>query len=571
MKKSLSLFLAFVILVSSSLAFSSSAYAAAKFYGAKEYITVSKAEDLKKIKENPQAVIYFTKDIDCTGYTPDKNPLGSFKGTVEGNGHTIKNYKGRSIFAYTNRGTLRNLVFENCIIGSGWGIAAFENLGVIENIVINNCNRELVIHNGQDNYLGDASIPELTFDNGIIRYCVSNNCKRPMVHCNYGAMIGCINNSDLAGSSDPSSEFFAYYLGGITSIASDGMLVDCVNNGNIAGAKGVVGGIYGGGVAQLIRCTNNGKIETSGDIACGIGCSYYTTVNDCVNNGDVTGETAYGIAVNGKFKTCVNKGKITATKDEAIPYAIANKDEIDPNEENDYLTFIMDSYYLEGTGEGSGNAVSLTAEEFSDSASYSNFDFDKIWRIKDEAPYLKVNDAKTIGIAVKTLPKKTTGYMYFSDLYEGDYLDTTGMKLVAFDSHGNQFTPEYYHINHYDIMESGTYRIHVYYDNFSTYFNVKTYVKPATVKGIKASKATKNSLTLTWKKSSAATGYEVQKYNEKYWDGWQTVKSVKKNTITVKKLKKGKAYKFRIISYRIVKGKKLYGDYSKTFTAKTKK
>lgn len=85
----------------------------------------------------------------------------------------------------------------------------------------------------------------------------------------------------------------------------------------------------------------------------------------------------------------------------------------------------------------------------------------------------------------------------------------------------------------------------------------------AQVKSLKAKTVTYNSVTLTWKKVSGATYYVEQSTGKK----WKTVKkALKSNSLTVKKLTTGKAYKFRV---RAKKGSS-YGKYSKTLTVTPK-
>lgn len=68
----------------------------------------------------------------------------------------------------------------------------------------------------------------------------------------------------------------------------------------------------------------------------------------------------------------------------------------------------------------------------------------------------------------------------------------------------------------------------------------------AGVKGLKAT-VTYNSVTLSWKKASGVSGYEVQQYTAKKW---KTVAKTSKRTYTVKKLKTGTTYKFRVRAYK---------------------
>lgn len=72
------------------------------------------------------------------------------------------------------------------------------------------------------------------------------------------------------------------------------------------------------------------------------------------------------------------------------------------------------------------------------------------------------------------------------------------------------------------------------------------------VSNFKAS-ATPVAVTLTWSKTSGAKGYEIQQKSGKKWKTVTTIKKQKTTSYTVKKLKNGTTYQFRI---RAVNGKK---------------
>ena len=72
-------------------------------------------------------------------------------------------------------------------------------------------------------------------------------------------------------------------------------------------------------------------------------------------------------------------------------------------------------------------------------------------------------------------------------------------------------------------------------------------VVPAATDKITATTKT-DSITLNWTKADKATGYRVYQYNPST-KKWKKIASVKTNTYTVKKLKAGTDYKFRIKSY----------------------
>ena len=95
---------------------------------------------------------------------------------------------------------------------------------------------------------------------------------------------------------------------------------------------------------------------------------------------------------------------------------------------------------------------------------------------------------------------------------------------------------------------------------------ITTATKPATLK-LKATAGSKK-VTLKWNDVKGATGYQV------YMKGpddsnYKKIKATSSTDLTVKSLKKGKTYKFRVRAYSKVGGKYIYGDY-KTCSVKVK-
>ena len=94
-------------------------------------------------------------------------------------------------------------------------------------------------------------------------------------------------------------------------------------------------------------------------------------------------------------------------------------------------------------------------------------------------------------------------------------------------------------------------------------------VKPAKVKAVKV-KAKKKKLNVSWKKVSGATGYEIQyATNNKFTKNNKSV-TVKKNKVTLKRLKSKKKYFVKVRAYKTVNGNTYYGKWSKVVKKKTK-
>lgn len=100
---------------------------------------------------------------------------------------------------------------------------------------------------------------------------------------------------------------------------------------------------------------------------------------------------------------------------------------------------------------------------------------------------------------------------------------------------------------------------------------VKVVVYPEQVTNFSVSKKSKNSITLKWKKQSNVSGYRIYMYDSDIKE-YVKVKTIDGDfkTATIKKLKKGKKYKFKIRAFVKDGNKIYYGKYSSVLTAKTK-
>lgn len=93
------------------------------------------------------------------------------------------------------------------------------------------------------------------------------------------------------------------------------------------------------------------------------------------------------------------------------------------------------------------------------------------------------------------------------------------------------------------------------------------YITPKKPKSLKTEKRTSKSVTLSWKKVSGATEYRIYRYKDKKW---KLVGTTDKTEFRAKKLKSDKEYKFRVKAVCKTKSKKLYSDFSKTLTVRTR-
>ena len=97
----------------------------------------------------------------------------------------------------------------------------------------------------------------------------------------------------------------------------------------------------------------------------------------------------------------------------------------------------------------------------------------------------------------------------------------------------------------------------------------KNPAKPAKVVNVKVKSKKTRKLNVSWKKVSGATGYEVMYAKNNKFKGKKTVK-VKKNKVTLKRLKSKKKYFVKVRAYKKANGNTYYGKWSKVVKKKAK-
>lgn len=161
------------------------------------------------------------------------------------------------------------------------------------------------------------------------------------------------------------------------------------------------------------------------------------------------------------------------------------------------------------------------------------------------------------GYIVYRSTKRSSGYSQVRTLSASarNYTDT-GLKTG---------TTYYYKVRAYKTV-SGTRHLGAY----SAVVNAKPVLAKA--KKVKAKRAGKRKIRVSWKRVAGASGYKVYRSTKKN-KGFKAVKTIKKaKTVkyTTKKMKKGKRYYFKVRAYRNVGGKKVYSAYSSRVSCKAR-
>ena len=295
---------------------------------------------------------------------------GTFSGTFDGNGHTIKTKV--PLFTKLRGATVKNLVITGEIVGTGstGGLSSNASKIRVEN-VINNAN---VSSTGDSAYVGGL-IGAVNTDEGTayaheydyFTGCVNNgNLSASIGTPRVGGLVGnaakyqhcvyteCINNGKVSVTGEQLSG--APYVAGIAGSSFGGEFYNCVNNGDLySDAAAWMGGILAVGSPSVqntdqsstaVGCVNTGNLTinagkgtgTVGGIfgTCGTGSlsggstrAIYT-VEKCVNLGTLTSDgertgamIGYAWGSNnivnysyGVVRGCVNAGKLVGTKSE---------------------------------------------------------------------------------------------------------------------------------------------------------------------------------------------------------------------------------------------------------------
>lgn len=158
---------------------------------------------------------------------------------------------------------------------------------------------------------------------------------------------------------------------------------------------------------------------------------------------------------------------------------------------------------------------------------------------------------------------------YISDLWFDVYNEDLSKQLVggfSVISGGSESSPktETYNLE----LSKGTYFIKVSKHRNTGKYNLswKLNINVSKPSKFKVSSRNTTSLKLAWNKVSGVSGYQLQR---KSGNSWKTVATTTSTSCTVKSLKAGTAYAFRVRAYKTINGTKYYSGW-RTLTTPTK-
>ena len=671
---------------------------------AEEPYQVNDKEALEKLRDLVNggedftgAHFQITADIDLGGSGEDPwTPIGTgenpFKGTLDGNGHTVSGLHindgtkdDQGLFG-VNAGTIENLTVEGSVTGK-------DNVGGIagtntESGVIKGCTSSVTV-TGENNVGGiagknDGTIIDCT-NNGTVTGTGNNvggvtgnntgtvngsdNTGTVNGNDNVGGIAGnntgTVNGSDNTGTVNGNDN-----VGGIAG-SNTGTVSGGDNTGTVNGNDNV-GGITGTNTGKVEDSVNGGTVTGTGTGAGGIAGTNNGSLDNDTNTAPVTGKDDVGGITgtngeNGTVEGCTNSGNVTVSGDgDSTPGAIIG------NNQNQNPDAVKDDYYqktdtvnkdLTGIGEGTGagrDPAGITSGQTptnpggnpaeTDKAAAKAFEDEKIAAIERATPVGGAAWKQAVKDAVEAFGRLTAGQKelvsanakkILSDAQAvlaavekieaiGTVVNTAecGQKIKAARDAYNKLTsdqkakiPESMKKiltdaeRAYAALQNGSQNggenltqeekkqiqeiakelgvseetaakiqavakeLGVSVDtillNDDTILKQKSEndVKGSTFARLKAkaSKVTKTSVKLTWKKVKGADGYLVYGTKCGIKNTYKLLKTVKKNgtSYTQKKLKKGGQYKYIVRAYKLVDGKKITIAASKTVHAHT--
>lgn len=254
------------------------------------YTVVSNAKQLRAAITDRNADIYLNADIDLAGVTPNWCSLKSpFRGTIEGNGHSIT-------------GLTMSATGEDTDGAQHVGLFTYAEGATFQHLNIQDCN-----------FTGAFFVGALVGS--------SKNCHFTDVHLTGTSKVKCWGDyvGGLVGESDhdqflqcstaAGTDVFSdgYSLssnaiaGGIAGGATGSRFERCIHNGKVWGDDDRIGGIVGEAITStFVHCVNNGTVRTKEDVggyddevggiaAYSEGCTF----DGCINNGTVLAADAY--------------------------------------------------------------------------------------------------------------------------------------------------------------------------------------------------------------------------------------------------------------------------------------
>ena len=258
---------------------------------------INNIEDWKQISVSPNENYMLMQDLDFMNYSNDIRINTTFRGKLNGNGHTVKNINTIGAIFPTFYGTLTNINFENITMTSTYPgiINNTNNQTKIQDVHINKMNIIITTKNANRvgaivSFLGGGSIQDCSvrdlnvqitngttsYVGGIVGYTSGGsikNCYVQNAQINISNVEVSYGIGGIAGTGASFTRIENCYtqgeiisntpnIGGIIGVAQDSSVLNCYSLMNLESMSNFIGGIIG-----QENITSSG--EASGNLALG--------------------------------------------------------------------------------------------------------------------------------------------------------------------------------------------------------------------------------------------------------------------------------------------------------------
>lgn len=239
-------------------------------------------------------------------WTPIGNLSNQYKGTFDGNNHTISGL-------YVNTPETNQVGLFGCIY-----TATLKDLTIADSYLCGRMETGAVcgwIQQGStvSNCHNTGTVVGTDYVGGVAGSCGGTSD-------NSTTITDCSNSGNVSGNG---------CVGGVCGLAEESTTIsNCTNSGDVRGSSSGVGGVCGDcgrsngtGTATVSNCTNSGMVSGSYQVG-GVCGEVYTngTVSNCANSGKVSGGSSGcigGVCGNnkGSVESCYNTGEVSGSRD----------------------------------------------------------------------------------------------------------------------------------------------------------------------------------------------------------------------------------------------------------------
>ena len=560
------------------------------------------------------------------------NPGDSFRGTFDGQGHTVKNINvnfSNPVYGKISGtfggliGVAENAVIKNVKVEGNFLAAAGYSGGIVGraiNTTVENCTTDIQVKNSKET----GGIVGRGEGTTVIRNCTAMGNMTGMSEL--GGIVGSVmGTTSFLGTDDVKIENCRMqgnitgthqYVGGILGYCvAPVTLVNCRNEGNVSASQntrsgasdtGACGGIVGTaeGVLTMKRCSNRGKVSGTGYLKYAAGLVGFinkrtSEITDCFSSGDVTAgsrTTAAGFMnmtekmalAKAAVSNCYAAGAVAADAPEssAVKRDAFIAEGSDDNFKNNYV--------LENRVTGTKNASHQGVTDLTDAAlkagvsklgsayipdgEQCNSGYPILaWEnpsFKADIPAGTLTGIKKSGTTAVLLQWKgvdgAKGYeVYRSTSKTGKYYKICTASGSSTKYTDTKRTPGGWYYYKIRVQKDLGFG-NIYSGSDSNILNVRMGLNKPSISSVKNTK--KKKAVLKWKKQSGATGIQVYRSTKKK-SGFKKVTTTKGSAVsyTNSKLKKKKTYYYKIRSLSKVNGKTVYSAYSAVKSVKIKK